>query len=322
MCEICVNIEKLTANQIKRFDPTRTTTLRNAMVRESNRRFEAIAKLIRKAVDEEDCFGLRETVHTLLETPGDRAFAYSISEQKVKDFLRWLEEQVKKGLLTIEEIQEVGESIYPIWTNKFITDSYKRGVMRARTEMKKAGYPVPLIEEGVGLAFFMGPVHIERVGLLYSRVYSELKGITTQMEQLIGRILAQGMIDGDSPRILARKMVAAINGSGVGELGLTDTLGRFIPAERRAQIMARTEIIRAHHLGTIQEYRNWGVLGVEILAEFVTAGDERVCPECASLEGRRFTVDEAEGLVPRHPQCRCCVIPVTKSTLEKERRNV
>jgi SPP1 gp7 family putative phage head morphogenesis protein len=319
MCEVCVNSELLTMVQVNRYDPTRTTTLRNVMVRESNRRFTELERIVKRAVDEEDCFGLKSVPHTLLETPGERAFAFPISEQKVKEFLDWLNEQVKKGLLVFDEsLEEIGESIQPLWTNKFIRQAYERGVSRARSEMKRAGYAIP--EMGLefgGIGFMAGTVHAERIGLLYSRVYSELKGITTAMEQQIGRVLAQGLLDGDNPHVIARKLVAVINGAGVGELGLTDTLGRFIPARRRAEIMARTEIIRAHHLGTIQEYRNWGVAGVEIIVEWQTAGDERVCPECASLEGRRFTLDEIEGMIPVHPQCRCCAIPVTKQMIEK-----
>jgi SPP1 gp7 family putative phage head morphogenesis protein len=310
MCEVCVNNNSLIVNRNKSYDPTHTTTLRNTMVRASNRRFDELIRVIRKAVDADDCFGLKETPATLqLSSPGNRAFQFGTSEQKVSEFLTWLNEQVKKGLLTVEEIQQVGESIYPIWTNKFISDSYRRGVKRARQEMINAGHAVPTIEAVGGIGFAMTPIHIERAGLMYARVYSELKGITLQMEQIIGRILAQGMIDGENPRRLARKLVAAINGTGAGDLGLTDTLGRFIPARRRAEIMARTEIIRAHHLGTIQEYRNWGVAGVEILAELATAGDERVCPICSSLEGRTFTLDEAEGVIPVHPQCRCIMLP-------------
>jgi len=129
------------------------------------------------------------------------------------------------------------------------------------------------------------------------------------MDTQISRVLAQGMADGDNPRLLARKLIATINGTGMGELAITDTLGRFIPAARRAEMLARTEIIRAHHNATIQEYRNWAVEGVKVKAEFVTAGDDRVCDRCAALEREVFTLDRIEGMIPLHPNCRCCAIP-------------
>jgi len=103
--------------------------------------------------------------------------------------------------------------------------------------------------------------------------------------------------------------VASISGKGVGELGLTDSLGRYISPMRRASMLARTEVIRAHHLATIQEYRNWGLEGIRVQAEWSTAGDDRVCSRCMALEGRIFTLDEIEPMIPLHPGCRCISLP-------------
>jgi SPP1 gp7 family putative phage head morphogenesis protein len=86
---------------------------------------------------------------------------------------------------------------------------------------------------------------------------------------------------------------------------------------RRAEILARTETIRAHHLANIQEYRRWKIFDVKVLAEFLTAGDARVCPQCATLHGSIWTLDEIETMIPVHPQCRCIAIPfIDKSKSE------
>ena len=316
MCQFCID-KPLTVYQINQYDPTHTTTLRNTMVRDSNRRFDELVRVIRIAVDDEDCFGLKTTKPTVfneeldayqMTPPGRNRFAFGTDQKKIAEFLRWLDEQVRKGILTVEDIEQLGSSIHPLWSNKYIKAAYDRGVSRARSEMNKLGYAIP-VAESIGAELFSIPIHIERIGLLYIRTYNDLKGITDAMSQIIARILAEGMISGEQPVRIARKLVAAINGAGVGELGLTDKLGRFIPAKRRAEILARTEIIRAHHLATIQEYRNQGIMNVKVKAEILTAGDDRVCPQCAILEGRLFTLDEAEGLIPVHPQCRCCVMP-------------
>ena len=172
---------------------------------------------------------------------------------------------------------------------------------------------MPTIDQtgGIGVVM-MGPIHMDRLGLLFTRVFNDLKGITAAMDMQISRVLAQGIADGDGMRVLARKLVSTINGTKMGELGITDTLGRFIPAQRRALILARTEIIRSHHLATIQEYRNWGLMGVTVKVEWSTAKDDRICEKCASMEGRVFTLDEIEPLIPLHPQCRCTTIPYIK----------
>lgn len=307
----------------RQYDPTHTTSLRNAFAREMVRRFEELVAVIRTAIVDQDCFGMRKTVigSYQMDPPDNRAFAFARSADKVQAFMEWLKEQERKGLLTVGELTQIGAAVEGAWTNRYVFDSYKRGVVRARYELGKAGYKVPTIDQTGGIEISMAtPFHLDRVGLLYSRTYEELKGVTSQMDTQISRVLAQGMADGDNPRLLARKLVATVNGDGVDRLGIKDSLGRFIPAERRAEMIARTEIIRAHHQATIQEYRNWGAEGVAVEAEWHTAGDSRVCEECAELEGHIFTLDEIEGMIPLHPQCRCNTLPVRVREWKKKRK--
>jgi SPP1 gp7 family putative phage head morphogenesis protein len=307
-------IKTYTNLQIYQYDPTRTLTLRNMFVREMNKRFNQLIKVIRKAIVEEDCFGLSD-VRTYVEptSPGYKAFDYTRISQKVDAFMEWLKEQERKGLLEIAEYERIGSAVENAWTNIFIEDSYKRGLIRARAEMRKAGYDVPTVQESGGIDALMGlPFHVDRVGLVFTRAFTQLQGITAAMDAQISTILAQGLVDGDAPRVLARKLVATINGSGMGELGITDSLGRFIPAQRRARMLARTEIIRAHHLANIQEYMNWEVQGIVVVAEWSTAGDERVCDRCAALHGNRYTLKEIEHMIPLHPNCRCIAVPVKR----------
>jgi SPP1 gp7 family putative phage head morphogenesis protein len=279
-----------------------------------NKRFNDLIAVIRKAIVEDDVFGLLPEVYVELSSPGKNAFDFPRTADKLNAFMKWLRGEVEKGILETSTFQRIGSSVEPAWTNLYIQDSYKRGVLRARTELRKAGYSVPPTSEVFGgIDAIMGtPFHIDRVGLLYTRVFSDLQGITTNMDTQISRILGQGLVDGDHPRLLARKIVATIDGVGAQKLGITDSLGRFIPAKRRAAMLARTEVIRAHHAANIQEYRNWGATGVEVIAEFITAGDDRVCTECAGYHGNKYTLEVAEHLIPVHPNCRCIVIPIEK----------
>ena len=313
MCEICTYSEI----QVNAFDPTRTTTLRRAFVADVNRRFRALTAIVFKAVVTDDCFGLQLTAY--LDSPGYKAFDFPRSTDKVEGFMRWFTQQVDRGILQTSQFSRIGTGVESAWTNIYIADTYKRGVMRAQAELNKAGYNIPSMSARGGIDAVMGlPFHVDRVGLLYSRTFSELKGITAVMDSQISRILAQGIADGDNPNLLARKLVATINGSGAGDLAITDSLGRFMPAQRRAQTMARTEIIRAHHQANMQEYKNWRVQGFKVEAEFVTAGDDRVCEECAGYHGNVYDLKVAENLVPIHPNCRCIVIPAEKNTVEQD----
>ncbi len=312
MCENHLNIN-IGTYQEQRYDPTRTTTLRNAFARRMRVRFTDVVKSIEYAVVRQDVFGLNTVQANQVVR---RQFDFPTNRQKIQAFIEWLQKQVDNGILTVGAIPRAGGSIEDAWTDQYIMDSYKRGVIRARVEMKKAGYDVPSIENSGGIDAVINstPVHMDRVGILFIRAFEELKGITNQMSTQISRVLSQGMADGDNPRLIARKLNKVITGTG-GDLGITDTLGRYIPAERRAEMLARTEIIRAHHKGMVQEYRTWGVEGVQVMAEFRTAGDNRVCDICSSMEGSRYTLDEAEGLIPVHPLCRCIILPIEKNPL-------
>jgi SPP1 gp7 family putative phage head morphogenesis protein len=293
-------------------DPTRTTTLRTVMVRKMNNRFNTVAQLIRQAIVDEDVFGLNDLQTNSIisnQTPGPRRFAFPRDSQKVSAFMDWLRRMMDNEILQVTNINQVGEAVDSAWTNIYIRDSYRRGVTRARYQLTSAGFNVPTMSMTGGIeASMMAPFHVDRLGLLYTRVFRDLKGITDWMDSSISRVLAQGLADGSNPRTLARQILQVIRRGG-GDLAITDTMGRFIPANRRAQILARTEIIRAHAEAQLQEFKNWGVVGVSVKAEWMTAGDNRVCQQCANMQGSVFTLEQASGMIPLHPQCRCAWLP-------------
>lgn len=304
--------EVITYQQVKNYDPTRTTELRNRFSREMKNRFYELIVVVKKSVYNNDCFGLKKTslqAHQM-QPMSEEELKYKNSSEKVALFLLWLQTQIDNGILNITKFQNP-------WTNRYVNEAYRRGVIRARQELIKAGYKIPTIEEMGGIEVVMRNIyHVERLGLLEGKVFTDLKGVTDAMSMQISRVLTQGLINGDGAAVIARKLIATINGTGAGDLGITDTLGRFIPAQRRAMMIARTETIRAYADATLREFRNWGVEGVTALAEFKTAGDDRVCEICEKLEGQVFTLDEAEGVIPVHISCRCCWLPAIKE-LEK-----
>lgn len=302
MCEVCNHIA--TYQQLRQADPTKTNVLRANFVKDMNRRFNKIKKLIFTAVVTNDVFGLNPKIQVNTAIP-KKAFQFGTNPEKVEKFMSWLNRQVEQELLTVEFRSQLGTASQAPWTNMYISDSYKRGADRAAYEAKKAKIPgAQTMAERGGIQAVMGtPMHMDRLGMLYTRTFSELKGITTAMDTQISKVLAQGIADGDSPAAIARKLNKTIGG-GLDLVTKTKAgITRTIPAQVRAQTLARTEIIRAHHAATIQEYRNFGMAGVKVQAEWSTAGDDRVCPECASLEGKVYTLDEIEGLIPVHPNC-------------------
>jgi SPP1 gp7 family putative phage head morphogenesis protein len=302
----------LTTYAIANYDPTKLITLRNAFSRDLSRRFRELQNIIRYAIVHDDIFGLNPTNYAKLQSPGTQAFKYLSVQEKLVAFMDWVQQQVNKGILAPEAGRQLTEALDVAWSNVYVLSAYQRGVQRARTELLRANYAVPTIDASGGIGMITSnPLHSEKIKLLYTQVYNELKGVTDAMNQQISRILTQSMIEGKNADQIARRLIRVIGGPA---LELTDTLGRFIPAMRRAQMIARTELTRSFANAQLQEFSNWGVRGVRIKVEFATAGDDRVCPICSDFEGREFTLEAAAGLIPRHVNCRCCFLPVLKST--------
>lgn len=291
--------ETIVANKAK--DPSQTSALRNAFARAMRVRFATLRKILIDVIVEDNVFGL-----AVNRKPGPGAFRFPRSSDKVSAFMKWLNQQVQDDILQVTQIEQVGSAVDAAWTNLYIQDSYKRGVTRARAQMR--GIASTLTETGgIGIAM-MNPFHVDRLGLLYTRVFNDLKGITDAMDGQISRVLSQGMADGLNPRTIAKQLVQVITGMG-NDLAITDSLGRYIPAQRRAEMLARTEIIRAHAEAQLQEFQNWGVEGVSVMAELLTTKDQRTCQRCIKLEKQVMTIEEARGIIPVHTGCRCIWVP-------------
>jgi SPP1 gp7 family putative phage head morphogenesis protein len=274
-----------------------------------NVRFARLKIDIRKSIIDQDCFGIQPSNEvTALQATSRRQFAFPRSAQKVDAFMAWLEEQERQGILDIIYRPGSIRGLEQAWTDVYIHSAYARGIMRGRTELSRAGYDVtPMGQIGGGISALMNqPFHADRVGLLYTRTFEDLKSVTRIMNSAIRRTisdgltigLSRGMAEGKNPRQIARELYKDVQHH-VDKIGVT-----------RARMIARTEIIRAHHLATVAEYRRADAeMGVRVQAEWLTAGDERVCEFCVELQGKIYTLNEIEGMIPAHPQCRCCAIP-------------
>lgn len=257
--------------QIKLSDPTKTLTLRNAFVAEMTRRFNKLKRLINQKILDEDVFNFTLRVYESVELRNN--FIFKTTAQKIDDFRTWLEEQ-ENSLLLAEG-----------WTNPYIKRGYNKGTQRAQIELKKLGI------EGTGFNLW-GRVSDEKLQLLYTRTFTELRDITTAMDQQISRVLADGLLEGRGAKEIARAIVDRV-----------DAIGKT-----RATTLARTEIVRAHNQGNLEQLKQAGVEGIMIQAEWSTAGDNRVCSICGPLEGNVYNIDKVPS-IPHHPNCRCVALP-------------
>lgn len=274
MCDITVNAE------LKR-DPTRTKALRQRFEAEAYKRFRRLKGRIRDAIVQEDGFGLKAN---------RGRFEFERSDKKVEAFMEWLRQAQRDEILEIRQGVPVSQAASQAWTATYIRTAYQRGVSQAAGNLRKQGVNV---EDSWVDNAFSRPVHADRVGLAFTRAYQELEGITEAMDQQISRELAQGLAEGQNPRVIASRI-----NDRVDKVGIT-----------RARTLARTEVISSHAEANLNAYEEAGVEGVEVEAEWSTAGDGRVCPECEAMEGETFTIEQARGMIPLHPNCRCTFLP-------------
>lgn len=132
-----------------------------------------------------------------------------------------------------------------------------------------------------------------------ARLIRDVVGLTERearaVANLRGRLLRDGV---QQPRALAQVERYA---------------ARLLQA--RAERIARTETIAASTQGQVElwrQARDAGLIPMEAVQEWVVTPDDRLCPECAPLDGATAPVGGTfrggGSGPPLHPNCRCAVV--------------
>ena len=294
----------LTINVSLKYDPTRTTQIRRRFIADMTRRIAAVRRAIRLFFVTDSLAMLEDgKVGPTVNLAPRSTYAFTSDATKLSDFNVWLGEQTDANLLTIEPA--TGQP----WSTTYVKSSYRKGAVRAYIDAHKAELTGPSdIYEGdqsrfLESAFTQGEM-LSKLELVGTRTFEELKGVSATMSQQLNRTLAEGLANGWNPNKTAREMFKRI-----GVLERT-----------RFRTIARTETIRAHAEGQLDSFELNGVKEVGAMVEWSTAGDERVCEECLGMEAEVFTIDEARGLIPLHPNCRCAWLPAGVGPTEKQER--
>ena len=233
--------------------------------------------------------------------------------EKLEEFKAWIKAQVSQNVLAA-----AGAVTDPDhWLRRHIANTYRKGMSRAFDALKRP-------ELARRLDFFKGrrdeflrqsfarPVSVDRVKLLVARTFNDLEGVANAMATQMQRTLGDGFIRGDSPFDIARQL-----NKDVADIG-----------KKRARMIARTEVVRAHNEGQLDAMKDLGVTQVGVAVEWRTSGlgitargNASPCSLCAPLNGIVMDVDTAHGMLPRHPNCMCSFLPanVGESTKGQKR---
>lgn len=221
---------------------------------------------------------VKKSVNEYISEINENRFEFETDVMKLEQFNEWLQEQINSDILS------VNDEIY--WTNDYIDSAYKSGTKHANKLLNDGGVETLSIDGALAL-----PINKNSLELLYTRTYEGLKGITADMSTQMSRILAQGFADGKNPNDIAREMSLKID-------NITRT---------RAKTLARTEVINTHANATLNNFEAAGVQNVKVIPEWLAAAD--ACPICRALAEKEYTLKEARGMIPAHPNCRCAWAP-------------
>lgn len=232
------------------------------------------------AVEDADIFGLTDdgpNPEALVEAPAP--YDYERDPKKEAAFRDWLDSQLEREIL-----EEYGGE------NQYIETAYIRAIQDADAELREAGIADP--DADVAAVVRQG-VHERSLSALFERNYRALEGMTEELGSDLSRELLDGFSAGEGPYDVSRRIRDT-----VGKAGDTGNMGYMA----RSDVIARTEIMRAQHVGTTERYEQFGVSKVRI----VLTPD--ACELCHDLKAQGpFDMADAGDLLPRHPNCRCTI---------------
>lgn len=119
-----------------------------------------------------------------------------------------------------------------------------------------------------------------------------LAPLGSQAQEGVRRALIQGITIGENPRRVARRMRSSLGGN------LT-----------RSLTIARTEILRAYRESSRLQYAASPDL-IDGWTWFSTLDPMRTCASCFAQHGKKYPVTQP---MATHPNCRCVMLPATKS---------
>ena len=307
-------LETMMDQAAKRLDPTGTTDIRGRFLRDMTQRWRQLVRISQAAVVDQNVLGLGAN------TPQNIAR----SVDPVGDFRKWFEAAVNRVVLA-------GDGT---WTQHYLDEASARAWGRAYRLVQPSAPTARRSQHHIVAASAaselkgVADVTVQRAVRAVSQALLVDKVRPTMVQRAISTVINKvGLVR--SQAMLEMSLSQAFNGASLdafASLGLSKV---GIEAERLAKgtKVGRLRDGHAHDAGTgpgsrisrteapsastIRRIRK-AQAGIEALnvVEVLTAGDDDVCPVCEdiSLSGP-YTINEARGLIPAHPRCRCAFVP-------------
>ena len=229
---------------------------------------------------------LAQDIHDYVIESWDKELKFSESDKPLlifdapndedPKFRRWFRSKVKEGISGSK------------WSKKYTDAAYRKGIRNSYSILKtaKSFDEVQAIQKQAA--------HVTASEKAFKRNHSGLGKINAAISTKISSHVAEGVLKDLKSDVVAKKIKKDVQGISAS----------------RARMLARTEMASAQAEGTLATFKEAGVAQVKNVAEFNTAGDGNVCARCEALSGMQYSIEEAHGIIPVHPNCRCTWIPV------------
>lgn len=262
-------------------DPSRTSLIRRKFVKDVNGRY-------------------RSLLTSLREVSQGSTLSSITDYTKIQERLDWFDNFIDLQFNVI--------LLHGNWYKKYIRDAYTKGARRGILSSKKEElfWLDSASIEGLEIAYLRQVSDAFSLNLLEKKTLSDLTTITKAIKGRMLSDLAIALVREATPKEIYAEMRETIQKIGIARSG----------------IVARTEVVRAQSYGLLDALKSFGIEEVKVQAEkvkkitsninmeFITSTDRKVCPLCQPFDGQVMSIQQAYGLIPLHPNCRCSFIGV------------
>jgi len=269
------DVEKVLHN-LRKADPAGVLVDQKKFYDDMHRRFIVMKDTVNKEVLQQDGLGLTNAV--LLSSGSMNGVTDS---ERLLAFDSWM-----AGLIA-STILFNGEAEAAKWTDSYLIQAWDKGAHHAVSQLEdpELDQEPSDLPETLSIATAAGAV----AAVLLTNAWSEMEGIAAGLKQRASRAVTDGLLKKQNPKQITEALQSVINET----------------ENRRASVLVHMETMRAAIRGATQTLRLNRISSVRVIAEWQTMQDARVCPQCRANEGKVFSLEEIEALIPLHVMCRC-----------------
>lgn len=202
----------------------------------------------------------------------------------------------------IDRIMMQRKDQYEVWMEEYTAQAYQQGTGYAWSSL---GVQSEIYSRAYSdLAYvLMTPEYRNRIGIVTSRTFNDMRGFTDELIATSRRILGDTIANGESPRAAAQKLKGY----------LVDTEGTQKKAASRAATIARTELGVAYRSSVMDEsMRTSTALGLTTKLMWVSALMATTRQWHADRHGKLYTREEVAEFYSKNSNainCRCSQVP-------------